>query len=68
VIRFVLGLAVAVVVVVLLACWLGSTPGVSDVVPDPPAVSTAAETCESTGGKSVVRALPDGTVEGVTCK
>jgi hypothetical protein len=66
VIRFVLGLAGVVFVVVMLARFLGSQP--ADLVPDLPAVSTASETCEATGGKAIVRTLPDGTVEGVSCR
>ncbi|WP_037049101.1 hypothetical protein [Pseudonocardia halophobica] len=65
-IRFVLGLGVAVLVVVLFARYVGSVPSASDVLPATPASS--AITCESTGGRDLVRVLPDQTVEVVRCE
>lgn len=68
-IRFLLGLGMAVAVVVLLARFLGSWTSWSqhEVHPDLPAAAVE-QTCDDTGGRSIVRVLPDQSIEAVACK
>lgn len=67
--KFLLGIAAAVAVVVLLARAF-SPIAVEDLAPgdaaSDPAI-TFVQTCEQSGGKAIVRTLPDGGIEGVQC-
>ncbi|MFR9803134.1 hypothetical protein ACL02T_12625 [Pseudonocardia sp. RS010] len=66
--KFILGLAAAVLVVLLFVRLADAWPSPSDLLPDElPALPTAAQTCEAAGGEDVVRVLPDRTVEVVRC-
>jgi hypothetical protein len=67
-IRFVLGLGVAVLVVVLFARFVGSVPTAGDLLPaqpQTPAVETPAS-CKTSKGRDVVRVFDD-RVEVVRC-
>jgi hypothetical protein len=56
-------------VVLLFARAVSPIPAaVGDLVPADTGPSiTVEQTCQSTGGRAIVRTLPDGSIEGVTC-